>query len=1439
MTNNEIYANLNLIISDLYIILQPDTSNQQHALQSQSTPVTSVFIDRNTLQIEARSSDSSPILSGTLKSCTKIFGCLGIIRLLSSPYIICISECEKIGTIRKNQVIHKVAKTMIIPIASQPIPLSEEEKREEKNYLSYLTDILYTFDFYYSYTFDITQSEQRISAMEKLEKENPDLVTKPLWERADRRFFWNYYLQKDFIENSLHNFILPIVDGFIKVTEWEINTNPFKYILISRRSCKRTGTRFQSRGVDPLGHVANFVETEQIIVFDQVLTSFVQVRGSIPIIWQQKGKGLKPKPTVENSTMTDESFQRHMNELIELYGPGSIVNLIDQIGGEASIGDQFEMETSLYQQAHQLHYTAFDFHEKCKNNKYENLQELLEQVKPLLDKFGYLFKSVVPTLEPSMVQTGHFRTNCVDCLDRTNVVQSLFARYILHIQLMRMGIISSTQKIDMNLAFETEFKNIWADNADVMSQQYTGTGALKTDYTRTGKRSMKGTMTDGVNSVKRYIHKNFKDDDKQVAIDLFLGKFQVEKFTTSTGIANNGAVSLPDSESQINEFPVEYIDEDLDAKGDQGIIKLTDQCSIITWVKFNGRKSEYRFKNEQDIDILFIEKSKMNHKLLNLYHRASPEPIKVLFSSSFTREQFLQSLYKRPLSYRFLPICEQQGKDYIEYLEKEKVLKVNQLTKDFLTFSDDDDDDAHYDQDGNERPKLHKKKNVDNGDVLPETTTSSSLDQKVEEEEEEESGIKFSPPSQKMKHKLLDMFNSFIGSWNMENITLNSTFVANWIPKNKDFYSISAQRIASYKLSPGFVMNYKQYWFYLIRQYLGHDYTTVATATTDNTASIVLVRKSLINSVNNISVSYIQKRLPFKKSLSTSSNANQTGQNSPQSGIISETNTSTHSNNTTTGLQINSKEITTSASTQTTNSKDSNNNNNNVHHTTKETTTSTITSVTNFLFGSKKLKDYGQKLMGGGVTSSDKVSDQKLKDMSTQIYGTTITLQLRDTSICFVNYCNNTPTTTFSNTPLVDDENGLVSFIKNKQYLNGSTRYIFWSGDYDQSTLQKYRWTPSCDHTKLHDDEPGRGVIYWKSLMESEPLLESLNSSDSQSTDSLSASHGDGTGSPGSSNVYIYPPLSFNYSLPVLSPYSWLSIQDIPCFIVIKDLYCEPFELIPSGTKLEAFIEFNASHLICEGDSANTRTSIIRSPIPIWNDKIELRSFIDDKEYLKTQYIQVAIFNRELMDQSVIGKGSIPLLQACGEKSHHFKIPLTLQDEFSCYLHGEIQVYSKSEIYRMVQDTAMSQTNSQEPPPPIPSRSNRQHRSAPSPPISNPSPNGKSPVLSYKSPNFDNISSSPTDHSHIHQQQQQQSSTPTKSSFLDNLTKSVVDNIKVPGEFLLNSFSGTSTPPSTTSVSDSNSTSTTLDQPIDFIEIEAMHKTNDVKDDDKKEEHND
>lgn len=70
--------------------------------------------------------------------------------------------------------------------------------------------------------------------------------------------------------------------------------------------------------------------------------------------------------------------------------------------------------------------------------------------------------------------------------------------------------------MDQQHEFESLFKSVWADNADVISIQYSGTGALKTDFTRTGKRTYMGALQDLTNSVTRYYKNNFMDGFRQV-----------------------------------------------------------------------------------------------------------------------------------------------------------------------------------------------------------------------------------------------------------------------------------------------------------------------------------------------------------------------------------------------------------------------------------------------------------------------------------------------------------------------------------------------------------------------------------------------------------------------------------------------------------------------------------------------------------------------------------------------------------------------------------------------------------------------------------------------------------------------------------------------------------------------------------------------------------
>jgi hypothetical protein len=109
--------------------------------------------------------------------------------------------------------------------------------------------------------------------------------------------------------------------------------------LISRRAVRRAGTRFNRRGIDRAGAVANFVETEQIVQVDgNYHLAYVQTRGSVPLFWGQTPT-LRYKPPVELNTAEDHELaaRRHFTEQLRHYGKQSVINLTNTTGHEGRL----------------------------------------------------------------------------------------------------------------------------------------------------------------------------------------------------------------------------------------------------------------------------------------------------------------------------------------------------------------------------------------------------------------------------------------------------------------------------------------------------------------------------------------------------------------------------------------------------------------------------------------------------------------------------------------------------------------------------------------------------------------------------------------------------------------------------------------------------------------------------------------------------------------------------------------------------------------------------------------------------------------------------------------------------------------------------------------------------------------------------------------------
>ncbi|URE00108.1 SacI domain [Musa troglodytarum] len=295
--------------------------------------------------------------------------------------------------------------------------------------------------------------------------------------------------------------------------------------LIARRCTRRTGTRMWRRGADMEGYVANFVESEQILQSNGFTASFVQVRGSMPFLWEQiVDLTYKPKFEIVRAEEASRVAERHFLDLSNKYGSVLAVDLVNKHGSEGRLSERFANAMQTIRND-DIRYVHFDFHQICGHIHFERLSLLYNQIEDYLNKHGYFLLNEKG--EKVSGQTGVVRTNCIDCLDRTNVTQSMIARKALESQLKQIGIFGSDDSISAYPYFDASYKILWANHGDHISIQYSGTPALKGDFVRYGKRTVQGILKDGWNAMARYYLNNFVDGTKQDAIDLLQGHYIV------------------------------------------------------------------------------------------------------------------------------------------------------------------------------------------------------------------------------------------------------------------------------------------------------------------------------------------------------------------------------------------------------------------------------------------------------------------------------------------------------------------------------------------------------------------------------------------------------------------------------------------------------------------------------------------------------------------------------------------------------------------------------------------------------------------------------------------------------------------------------------------------------------------------------------------------
>jgi hypothetical protein len=162
-----------------------------------------------------------------------------ILKLANVSYIIIIKNRQLIGNIQGHNIYQIVSTSMISITSSKDIESKDSYLKEFKNLLD-------SGDFYFSYSWDLTNSYQRQEGVSyDIYSSNDDICN-----YLDTRFWWNEHLLSDLTQLKIGEWVLPVIRGYIQIQPLTVLNRSILFILISRRSKYMSGTRYHTRGCD-------------------------------------------------------------------------------------------------------------------------------------------------------------------------------------------------------------------------------------------------------------------------------------------------------------------------------------------------------------------------------------------------------------------------------------------------------------------------------------------------------------------------------------------------------------------------------------------------------------------------------------------------------------------------------------------------------------------------------------------------------------------------------------------------------------------------------------------------------------------------------------------------------------------------------------------------------------------------------------------------------------------------------------------------------------------------------------------------------------------------------------------------------------------------------------------------------------------------------------
>ncbi|BAT76922.1 hypothetical protein LR48_Vigan01g286800 [Vigna angularis] len=522
--------------------------------------------------------------TGGLKFVTTCYGIVGFIKFLGPYYMVLITKRRQIGAICGHTV-YGVSKSEMIPLPYSSVGSNINDKNENR-YKRLLCMVDLTKDFFFSYSYHIMHSLQR----NMCDNETGHFLyeTMFVWNEFLTRGIRNHlqntiwtvalvygFFKQDTLMISGREFILTLI---ARRSRHYAGT---RYL--------RRGVNEKGRVANDV-ETEQMVFEDVPEGFPMQISSIIQNRGSIPLFWSQETSKLNIKPDIILSKR-DQNYQAtrlHFENLVKRYGnPIIILNLIkthEKKPRESILRAEFANAIDIINkdlsEENRLRFLHWDLHKHFQSKATNVLQLLAKVAAYALTLTGFFYCQETPTLrleeslnwpttdnvkatysptrlvnddnkdannlerkpiegnhdviethstKPPKLQTGVLRTNCIDCLDRTNVAQYAYGLAALGHQLHAVGVIDHP-KIDLDDPVADDLMGFYERMGDTLAHQYGGSAAHNKIFSeRRGQWRAATQSQEFFRTLQRYYSNAYMDAMKQNAINVFLGHFQPQQ----------------------------------------------------------------------------------------------------------------------------------------------------------------------------------------------------------------------------------------------------------------------------------------------------------------------------------------------------------------------------------------------------------------------------------------------------------------------------------------------------------------------------------------------------------------------------------------------------------------------------------------------------------------------------------------------------------------------------------------------------------------------------------------------------------------------------------------------------------------------------------------------------------------------------------------------